>query len=197
MAGRPTNRDERHEQVMHALVRCVARYGLDGVSLSQIAAEAGLSRPLIRHHLGNRADIIAGLTDFVLKTFADQTEALLAALPMEKPSAALVDLLFSEATGSEPDMVLAFAALTARAMVDRDLQAKCRASLLSFEAAIARTLRADFPQAGHQRADAAAHGITAVYFNRTSLAPLHMPESWQQHAKLIAVKLLEELEQPS
>jgi AcrR family transcriptional regulator len=61
MAGRPSNRDERYAQVMQALVRCVARFGLEGASLTQIAAEAGLSRPLIRHHLGNREDMIAAL----------------------------------------------------------------------------------------------------------------------------------------
>ena len=80
MAGRPTNRDERHKQVMHALVRCVARFGLDGATLSQVAEEAGLARPLIRHHIGNREDMIAALTDFVLKTFAEQTEAMVDAL---------------------------------------------------------------------------------------------------------------------
>ena len=58
MAGRPSNQNERYLQVMEAMVRCVARFGLDGATLERIAAEAELSRPLIRHHLGNREDML-------------------------------------------------------------------------------------------------------------------------------------------
>ena len=57
MVGRPSNRDDRYEQIMQALIRCVARYGVEGASLAQIAEEAGLKRPLVRHHLGNREDM--------------------------------------------------------------------------------------------------------------------------------------------
>ena len=195
MAGRPTNRDERHTQVMQAFLRCVARYGLDGASLSQIATEAGLTRPLIRHHLGNREDMIAALTDHVLDTFADQTDAMVSALPRDRPSATLVDFLFSETAATEPDMVLAFAALTARAMDDPELRQRCRASLLMFETAIAKTLQGDHPSVDPARVDAVAHGITALYFNRTSLAPLDMPQSWQRHARAVAQHLLHELDQ--
>ncbi|MFA3920131.1 TetR/AcrR family transcriptional regulator [Ruegeria hyattellae] len=194
MAGRPSNRDERYAQVMQALVRCVARFGLEGASLTQIAAEAGLTRPLIRHHLGNREDMIAALQDHVLHSFAEQTEALIAALPGDAPGAALVEYLFSDTTGSSPDMVLAFAALTARAAEDADLRTACRESLLGFEAAIARVLRQDNPQAGDHAINAAAHGIVALYLNVASLAPLDMPHGWTQTAQTIARKLLEGLD---
>lgn len=194
MAGRPTNHDERYEQVMHALVGSVARYGLDGASLSQIAKEAGLSRPLIRHHLGNRDDIIASLADFVLKTFADQSDAMLATLPVAGPSDAIIEMLFSKDAASEPELILAFAALTARASDDPSLRERCRASLLAFEAAIAETLLSDHPSADPINADKAAHGIVALYLNQISLAPLDMPESWQGHARNVAQKLLDELD---
>ena len=197
MAGRPTNRDERHKQVMHALVRCVARFGLDGATLSQVAEEAGLARPLIRHHIGNREDMIAALTDFVLKTFAEQTEAMVDALPIEGPSAALVDMLFSEGAASEPDMILAFAALTARASDDMDLRERCRASLLHFETAVSKTLFDEHRGVEQTDAEAAAHGITALYFNLTSLAPLDMPVGWKKRAKTVALRLLEELDHHS
>ncbi|MGC3939927.1 TetR/AcrR family transcriptional regulator [Roseobacter sp. EG26] len=197
MAGRPTNRDERYIQVMKGFVRCVARYGLDGASLSHIAKEARLTRPLIRHHVGNREDMITGLTDFVLKSFDDQTAAMVSCLPNERPSSALVDLLFSEDAVSEPDMVLAFAALTARSLDDAKLRQRCRETLLDFEAAIADTLRRDHGDADDAALGAAAHGIMALYFNLTSLAPLDMPKSWQNHARGLAHELLEKLDQPS
>ncbi|MEX0318737.1 MAG: TetR/AcrR family transcriptional regulator [Ruegeria sp.] len=194
MVGRPSNRDERYAQVMQALVRCVARFGLEGASLTQIAAEAGLTRPLIRHHLGNREEMIAALQNYVLQSFAEQTEALIAALPEDKPGAALVDFLFSDTAGSSPDMVLAFAALTARASEDADLRAACRESLLGFEAAITAVLRRDYPQVDHPAVDAAAHGIIALYLNVASLAPLNMPQDWTQTAYALARNLLKGLD---
>ncbi|WP_371170838.1 TetR/AcrR family transcriptional regulator [Aliiroseovarius sp. 2305UL8-7] len=194
MAGRPSNRDERYAQVMQALVRCVARFGLEGASLSQVATEAGLSRPLIRHHLGNREEMISALQDYVLQSFTEQTAALTAALPAKEPSAALVELLFSETTGATPDLVLAFAALTARAAEDTDLRAACRESLLRFEATIAETLRKEHPEADAYVVHATAHNITALYFNVTSLAPLEMPEEWVQTARTLSRNLLKEME---
>ncbi|MDA7966497.1 TetR/AcrR family transcriptional regulator [Ruegeria sp.] len=194
MVGRPSTRDERYVQVMQALVRCVARFGLEGASLTQIAAEAGLTRPLIRHHLGNRDEMIAALQDYVLQSFADQTQALVAALPKDAAGPTLIDLLFSDTTGSSPDMVLAFAALTARAAEDADLRTACRASLLEFEAAIRGALGQAYPQADDRRVDAAAHGIVALYLNVASLAPLDMPQEWAQTARTLACKLLAELE---
>ncbi|MEP1354077.1 MAG: TetR/AcrR family transcriptional regulator [Tateyamaria sp.] len=197
MVGRPTNRDERYRQVMGALVRSVARYGLDGATLSQIAKEAGLTRPLIRHHIGNREDMIAALTDFVLKSFEDQTKALVSSLPKEGPSDALINLLFSEGAVSQPDMVLGFAALTARASDDAKLRQRCRETLLDFEAAVANTLRRDHGDADDAALGAAAHGITALYFNLTSLAPLDMPPAWKTQAARVARNLLEELDTPT
>ncbi|WP_425045076.1 TetR/AcrR family transcriptional regulator [Primorskyibacter sp. S87] len=194
MAGRPSNRDERYSQVMQALVRCVARFGLEGASLTQIAAEAGLSRPLIRHHLGNREDMIAALQDFVLDKFDKDTELLIAALPETGAATALVDYLFSDTAESSPDMVLAFAALTARAAEDADLRAACRKSALNFEAEIAKALRKSFPKAEPHAVDTAAHGIVALYMNTASLAPLDMPQGWAHTGHAIAQSLLERLE---
>lgn len=194
MAGRPSNRDERYVQVMQALVHCVARYGLEGASLAQIATEAGLTRPLVRHHLGNRDQILAALQDHVLQSFAAQTEALISALPAQAGGAALIELLFSDIARSSPDMILAFAALTARAAEDEDLRAACRASLLGFETAISGALRDAYPHADTGTVDAAAHGVTALYFNTASLAPLDMPPEWRQTAQALARKLIDELE---
>ena len=98
MVGRLSNRNERYEQVMQALVRCVARLGIEGAVLTAIAEEAGLTRPLIRHHLGNREDILQSLQDYVLKGFNDQTDALASALPDVGPAVAFIDILFLEAS---------------------------------------------------------------------------------------------------
>ena len=179
---------------MEALVRCVARYGLDGATLSVIAKEAGLSRPLIRHHLGNRDEIVAALQEFVLRRFAEESQQLIAALPPEAKSKALVDYLFSEEAEASPDMVLAFAALTSRASENATLREACKASVLEFEREIAKVLRAEHPNATEEDVIIASHGIIAIYFNMTSLAPLKMPKHWHQSVRAAAHHFLQALE---
>ncbi|ATG34768.1 transcriptional regulator BetI [Phaeobacter piscinae] len=192
--GRPSNRDERYEQVMQALVRCVARYGLEGASLAQVATEAGLTRPLVRYHLGNRSEMTLALQAYVLDSFDSQTDALVEALPKADPGTALVELLFDDTCGTSPDMVLALAALTAKASGEVKLRDACRASVLNFEAAVAGALRGAYPQAGAGAVDACAHGVIALYYNVSSLRPLEMPATWSETARGLAVKLVRELE---
>ena len=52
--ARPRVTAERREEILAAFARCVARDGVEGASLQQVADEAGLARGLLRHHLGQR-----------------------------------------------------------------------------------------------------------------------------------------------
>lgn len=193
MAGRPSNRDERYEQVMQALVRCVARLGIEGATLTTVADEAGLSRPLIRHHLGNRDEILQSLQDYVLMGFDDQTDALMEALPDIDPAVTVIDILFADAGAADPDLVLAFAALTARSAGDADLRSACQTSISRFEAVIAQVIKAEHPCLDHPIADQTAQGIVALYFNKVSLSPLDMSDTWHANAKINAMKLLKQI----
>lgn len=197
MAGRPSNRDERTEQVMAALVKTVSRLGVDGASLNAIAKEAGMTRPLVRHHLGNREDMLVALEDYVLERFNNDTELMLAALPEENAGHSLIELLFSEAAGASSDLVMAFAALTARAADDEELRGSCRKSIEGFEEAIAGVLSAQFPRATEHDVRTTAQGIAALYFNAVSLAPLKMPHTWRLRATTLAHSLVKALGEPS
>lgn len=197
MAGRPSNRDERYGQVMEAFVRCVARMGLDGATLSAVADEAGLTRPLIRHHLGNRDEMILALQDYVLGEFDRATNELMAMLPDTGGARAMVDILFRDAADSSPELIMAFAALTAKAGQDDALKEACRKSVLSFEAQIAGALGRSYPRAHEDQRQIAAHGIVALYFNVTSLGALEMPEDWRNLSKTLAESLCAKLEETS
>ena len=61
--GRPSMGEERREQILAAFETCVIRDGLEKTSLQNVAKEAGLPRPLVRHFAGNRADIIKLLVE--------------------------------------------------------------------------------------------------------------------------------------
>lgn len=193
--GRPSNRDERYGQVMEAFVRCVARMGLDGATLSTIAREAGLTRPLIRHHLGNRDEMIQALQDYVLDQFDSAADELIAALPDAKPAHALINYLFSDQSDTSPDLVLAFAALTARACENDELRTNCRDSILRFEAQVTEVLQRNYLDASEINAQRAAHGIVALYYNTASLAALEMPTEWVNQSKAMAISLCKNLEE--
>ena len=61
--ARPDLSAERSEQILDAFSRCVARSGLDAVSLEEVAGEAGVRRSIIRHYIGNRDDLVAAFLD--------------------------------------------------------------------------------------------------------------------------------------
>ncbi|MEM6589272.1 MAG: TetR/AcrR family transcriptional regulator [Pseudomonadota bacterium] len=193
--GRPSNKEERAEQIMQALVRCVARFGIEGATLSGVAEEAGLSRPLIRHHLGNRDDMITQLQEFVLNRFNLGIDALVAALDGYDEPRAVVDILFTAEGHSDPSMTLAFAALTAHARGDDALKEGCRNIVLRLEDEIARALTPHMPD--REVAQDCAHGIIAIYFNVTAFEALDMPQNWADRARNLALLLIENLERKS
>ena len=78
---------------MKAYVSAVAKYGLDGTTLEIIAKTAGLSRSLIRHHLGNKAEMSEMLTSHVLGEFDEATSQLFTYLPEKGGLETLVEFM--------------------------------------------------------------------------------------------------------
>lgn len=94
--GRKSLANERRDEILDAFERCIVRYGLDGTSLEQIAAEAGVQRSLIRHYLGNRDALINELIDRFTQKYLRQAEEALQGIT--DPTAlipALLNYLFS------------------------------------------------------------------------------------------------------
>lgn len=161
---------------------------MEGMTLTRVAEEAGLTRPLIRHHLGNRDAMIDALEDYVLTRFDAEVDALIQALPEADTGDMLLDILFADAETNDPDMIMAFAALTSRARNNPQLRERFRDCILRFEEAVAKVISKDMTSPS--AAGRSAHGIVALYFNATSLAPLDMPGSWKAHAEGLAREIL-------
>ena len=90
--GRPSLTSERREQILDAYEACVARHGVEGATLARTAQAAGLARPLIRHHLGNREALLEALTERFFARSQDAMTALAGALPARGRAAALIDV---------------------------------------------------------------------------------------------------------
>ena len=111
--GRPSLAEVRRPQLLEAYAACLARYGVEGTTLDRVAKEAGVTRGLVRHYLGNREAVIRALGDwardgydeFFQEVFAgrDPLEALLELTSRPQPQRlyAVLDALFAEA-GRDP-----------------------------------------------------------------------------------------------
>lgn len=165
--GRPSNRQERQAQILEAYERCVIRYGLEGATLQAIADEAGLARPLVRHHAGNRSDLEAALLARFLERSDAGIEELVAALPEERPADALLEILFVHADANADDVILA-EALIAGGRQNADLAKAMHEWVEGFIAVTKDALRRQYPQADAADIDIVGTGITGIYFNADS-----------------------------
>jgi len=66
--GRPSIASTRVEEILEAFEFCVIEKGLDKTTLVDIAERSGLPRSLVRHFIGNRADLEAKLIDHEFAT---------------------------------------------------------------------------------------------------------------------------------
>ena len=114
--GRPSLADVRRPQLLDAYAVCLARYGVQGTTLDRVAKEAGVTRGLVRHYLGNRDEVLRALGDWAREGYleffaeasqrhpgADPAEVLLDLMTSAQPKKfyAVLDALFAEAGRDE------------------------------------------------------------------------------------------------
>lgn len=189
---RPSVKTERTEEILDAFERCVARYGVEGATLERIAEEAGLRRSLLRHYIGNRDELIDALTTRFIASSDAQVEALYDALPETKRVTALLDLLFDE-NYSNNHMALVASALIAAAPSDPALSTQLRDWTHRFIEGLANELQRSFPAAEAAVCFDVAAGLTGIYFNVESLAPLGQMQPLRIASKKAAERLLSTL----
>jgi len=157
--GRPSIADERVEQILAATGRAFARYGVEGATLERVAAEAGLSRSLVRYFVGNREDLVALYRQRLLDRYSALPEESVDGVPA---TALLLEALFDD----EPDLddYAAIDAILAAARYDDALREDVLAFYLRMESSIARAVRHDHADWDEQRVSEAAYQVlTAVY----------------------------------
>lgn len=193
---RPSLADVRTEEFLDAFMRCVARYGLDGSTLEKISDEAGAARPMLRHYLGNRDQMVDALFQHVLKKFEDKTELLFGSLPEFEAQTsrieALLDILF-DGMGHQADDASVYQALVAVSHRYDGMSDALMGFVTGFERAISAELLDAFPQADAYQCDVVAAGITATYFNHDATMPLDPPSAWRAKQRGAAELLVRSL----
>ncbi|MEO0960858.1 MAG: TetR/AcrR family transcriptional regulator [Pseudomonadota bacterium] len=191
--ARPNLKSERREQILDAFERCVARYGLSGATLDLVSEEAGLARPLIRHNVGNREDLIEAFIGRFLERSDSATALMIEHLPDSVPAQAMVNWLFQPGA-SDNQLVLVSSALIMAGAHDAKLARMMRSWMADFIDRLAAVLRKAFPKAAAGDVQAAAAGIAGIYFTYQSMVPLGPDTALRTGSHEAALKLLKSLE---
>ena len=57
-AGRTASREERRQQLIDATMKCIARKGMGGTTLGDVAGEAGLSQGIVNLHFESKENLL-------------------------------------------------------------------------------------------------------------------------------------------
>ena len=109
--------EERQTEILEAFKRCITENGIEKSSLRCVAAEAGVTQPLLSHHFGSRAGLVEALVHYVLSQYDEDMERDLASVSEQDDAEALLDYLFGGrfTEFSERDDVLFFELYSAAA----------------------------------------------------------------------------------
>jgi AcrR family transcriptional regulator len=192
--GRPSLKKERFEEILDAFEQCVARYGLAGATLEQVALQAGLARPLIRHHVGNRDDLINALINRYRNKSDTYLEALVTDLPTNNRLQALVDRLFDEQY-FDKNLVLVTEALIAAAEEYPELDRLISTTIENIIQVICKEVKLEYPDGKNEDINIVATGILGIYFNVDSLSLLGDIQEIRRNSKIAALTLVDSINQ--
>ena len=158
------------------------------MTLAQLAKEAAIARPLIRHHAGNREEIVQYVVDRFVVTSRNKLDRLIGSLPLKDPLYFLIDMLFDEKY-SDPHVVLLAEALIAGSAHDETLMKVMHNWIEQFRAEVGAVVSAQFPSATKRQARAVASGVIGIYFNVDSMSPMGEVKGLRKSSKDAALML--------
>lgn len=194
--GRPSVQKQRKAEVLDAFLTCASKYGVEGATLERIAAEAGLKRPLIRHHLGNRDDMVKALSEHVITeigTLIQKTREALEGYPTAKD---FIDALYSPQSETDPRLNIVFQSLTHSVDSYPGLREELIAVMQSFYDMASEIMQRNHPQASKSDCDIVAQGVVGLYLTTDAMSPLTPPAEWAAASYSAALRLADSLRAP-
>lgn len=159
--GRRDLGEERRPQIIAAAKRAITKYGIDGATQERIADEAGMSRPHIRHYVGNREELLDAVWDATVGGYLEAVEEATSVTgPPELVAEALRRLLSSSFVYEEDDAVIL--AFLHESRDDEQVRNRTRDTYAHVEESIARLVRNAAPDLGDADVAERAHALTAM-----------------------------------
>lgn len=186
--GRKDLTEERTVEILNAFGRCVVKYGLDA-SLEQIAEEAGMTRSIIRHYIGNRDEVVRQLIETITIEYLARLRAATAQIPPDQMLVHTLDYLFSgDPTVKDWEKPIIEVLMSAR---ERYPEAKWHLMVMFEEllSMLANDLAGEHPGKAPQQYHDVAYGVLCLSMMNDSFLALGMNPTYnvtaRQQAKLL------------
>jgi len=179
--ARPSNTDERREQITQAMVKVMARRGYDGASIGDIAKAARLTPGLVHYHFKSKQEILLE----ALRHLAARHESLLdyrLAAIQDDPAAevdAFIDLHLGLGADADPEALACWILLSGEALREPKVRAEYAGVLGRLSERLAEIIRRGIQRGAFRcplaQADAAASALVATIQGYFALAATARP----------------------
>ncbi len=189
--GRPSLAEVRRPQILDAFEACLIKYGVEGATLDRVAEEAGATRGLVRHYLGNRDQVLRALGEHVRDRYSAWLQDLVAANGTRGRLQAVLDAFL---TGDVPrDLYMVTDALFSAAVRDPVVAGVLRDTYTEFERTIDAELAAAFPKADPKARRQVAFAILCLAFAVSDFRAMGFPADRSTAARAAADRLVQSL----
>ncbi len=192
--ARPSVKEQRTEEILDAFERCVGQFGVEGTSLERIAEESGLRRSLLRHHIGNRDELVDALATRLVQKYSALLDGLFEDAQGSLSSRDLVELLFDPRYRDQEGLDRVFEALLMSANSYPAVNECLKAWYNQFIDMLTVIVKADKKSATNKRCRTAVIGVVSIYFNLESLSPLQLGSGYRLASKQAALVLIDALD---
>lgn len=190
---RPSNTQERRQQIVDALLPVMAERGYEGASIQAIARRAGLAPGLIHYHFESKQQILLEAVRQLTALFERRFQALAAAAstPRERLRA-FIDARLARGAGASQTAVAAWVIVGAEAVRQPEVKAAFQEVMRAQRALLERLLR---DQAGEGLGAREAQHLCAIVlaaiegaFQLSVSADEVMPEDYAARTLLAVVE---------
>ncbi len=189
--ARPSKKEERTEEILEAYENAIALYGVEGATQQKIAEEAGIARPLLRHYIGNNADLLNQAVERYMGRSKRAMDDMFKYYSNKSSASHFVEMLFNDQTSERHNSdVMIAAALIYAAQTNKQLKKKMLSWFSEFKTDFNRQLKHFYPNANPMTLSVVSAGIIGIYFNVDSLVPLGNDPTFRADSCNAALHLL-------
>lgn len=188
---RPSLAKVRKPQILDAYARSLHKFGPEGATLDRIAEEAGVTRALVRHYLGNREEVDRALVGHLRERYVSWFLGIGAGLSPAERLPLRLEALFQEATPDAPARVVD--SLLGATGEDAVLRGLLREMYLELEHILDAELAAAYPDSDPTARRRVAYAILCLAGMNRSLVELGFPADRPDAARKVAEQLVDSL----
>jgi len=192
--GRKDLTTERQDSILDAAESCIAKFGLQGATLNNIASEAGINRGLIHHYIGNRDNVIQLMLERLLERYQSSFEEYATLRPRGDHAEVVVGYYFDAWFELAPEDDALIMELLAESERDSKIRKLLHKLYDGFETMIANELFRLFPEADNQKLHSVSYSLMLLAFSHATITWLGLPQAKKTNVRSIAENLVQTLQ---